>query len=159
MYNFSKNKVLKSNITIDAVPSNFVELSSAANVTSNTILSGYRGYNGTGELVTGTLNTNCAKGTYVKAANSNATINFGMVPTSWYVTFYNPNASPSAQQIMLFYDSNIDDTIYLMRMSSRTIEVLSGQVYSFDGQVFTTNFGTTGSSYKQSINMYYFACK
>ena len=147
------NKVLKSNITIDAVPSNFVELSSAANVTSNTILSGYKGYNGTGELVTGTLSTNCVGGVYNHAANTQWSINVGFAPD-----YFSASYESNGVLYLMYYDL-VKNVSTVVNVTNNSIQHNWGGRLSLENNTFKTNFATTSNHYVYSYNVNYMACK
>ena len=51
----TNNKLLKSNITISAIPSSYKKLSTATNFAASDLLTGKKAYNSNGELITGTM--------------------------------------------------------------------------------------------------------
>ena len=65
----TNNKLMKSDITINPIPSNYKVLNGTANVDESKILNGYTAFNNNGELITGTVSTDCVSGSVVWSSN------------------------------------------------------------------------------------------
>ena len=72
----TNNKILKSNITINPIPSTFKELSGEANFTADDLVAGKKAYNNNGELIIGIANKKYSDDEYM--AYGNLRYNAGM---------------------------------------------------------------------------------
>ena len=148
---FTNNKVLKSNITVGAIPSTYKNLTTSTTVTENNLLNGIKAYDNNGNLITGNISTDCVSGTYNKPANSQWNINLGFIPLKYTLIWNNAqgavvvnyNQSWSNIYISSLYDSNVLVYNYLT-ISNNSI---------------VSNFTTSASSYKNSLSIQYMACK
>ena len=152
----TNGKILNSNITINPIPANFHELSNQANVTSNSLLSGYKGYNGNGELITGNLSTNCVSGSYVVQALNKQLIISGFSPSTF--TMYMPN------QALDVYISSLSSNKYFSLWP--TTSSVNGEWLSINNvYVFENNSLFLGSAWNDNSigvigkTLYYTACR
>ena len=155
----TNNKILKSNITINPIPSNYQILNGTANINADKILSGYSAFDNNGSLVTGTASiTDCISGTYTKPANSQANIVFGFTATKAQISFYNPG-NPGGNRLIIL-DSNINNH-YLISYSNGnpTISNVGNTIQVLNSTGFTTNYDTNGTTYKSAVDYHYMACK
>ncbi len=152
----TNNKVMTSDITINAIPSTYKNLTTTTDVDSSKLLGGVKAYSNDGELITGNLSTDCVYSSYVKAANTQLNINFGITPSTYVIWYKIPSVSVSGY---ITYDksvSKISNVVY----NSGTGEIWDGAgVFMLNNSVLTTNLSTTGNLYKSNTTIYYMACK
>lgn len=112
----TENKVLTSDITVSAIPSNYKDLTSASDFSASDLLSGKKAYNNLGELITGTASitgegTYWKKGTVSTVLSANGTITVGFRPSHVFVFGYNAgnymelHASNSGVHEFIYYAS------------------------------------------------------
>ena len=147
-------KYVDNNIIIDPIPSNYKLLNTPTTAQVNNILSGFTAYDNDGNLITGTLSTNCVKGYFDKSANSQISINFGFNPSSFTFIFTNDSVKQG-------YEYNqVTETIYRYKVNtnSTTEFTAAGQTISINGNIVQSNFSTAGTPYKNSYRVYYMGC-
>lgn len=153
-YNLStKDKILKSNITIEPIPSTYKNLTTTTTVNESNLLSGVKAYTSDGELVTGTLSTNCVSGSYTKPANSQINIDFGFVPKEYTLLLYHFS---NDYTMKVSYD-NVTGKIYVIKYYDNTTNEWNW--LEMDGTVLKSKLTATSGSVVNSYEIYYMACR
>ena len=147
----TNNKILTKDITINAIPSSYKVLSSTTTAENNNILDGYTAYNSNGDLLTGTISTNCVSGSYTKAANANVSIDFGLVPS-----FYMFNVSTGVGRVTILYNKKEDSNVKVVRHYNNTAD--DWGYVNLSGTKITTTLGSSSPLYQKSQEIAYMAC-
>lgn len=149
----TNNKILRSNIIINAIPSTYKNLTITTDVSSSNLLNGVKAYTSDGELVTGNISTNCISGSYIKPANSQININLGFTPTKAQIYFVDGGGKK-----LVNYSSNIDNDFHTTNFTTNSITTTTAS-YGFESNKFVSYFNTAGTAYQNSITIYFMACK
>ena len=72
----TNDRILKSNITVEAIPSTYKNLSQSTTVEANKLLNGETAYDNLGNLITGSISTDCVTGSIPKNSNSKKLTSF-----------------------------------------------------------------------------------
>ena len=149
----TNNKILKSNITIEAIPSTYKNLTTTTTVNSGTVLNGYKAYTSDGTLITGTLSTDCFKSIYHHNANSQVNIPLSFTPTMFYISHNMPNGDT----ISLFYNGNIENDVYMYIKSTDKFSKTTD--YSVSTNSIISTMDSSKGRYVYEYDAYYMACK
>ena len=155
---YTNNKILNSNITINAVPSNYKVLNTLTDVSANNLLNGVKAYTNDGTLIIGTISTDCVKGTYTKSANSQLSIDLTFVPTKFEMYFVNAGVG---DKMLIVYDQSIG-SFYQIRHEANNNYAPSFETeprYAINGKNVYSNYNATGTTYQTKLTYYYVACK
>ena len=112
----TNNKLMKSDITINAIPSSYKNLSTTTTATASDIVSGKTAYNNSGTLLTGTYVAPSMKGTewnynsFVSTVGEN-TINVGFQPNR--IVFLN-----NSNGVSIIYDKTKSESTFMVSYSS-----------------------------------------
>lgn len=157
----TQNKILRNNITIEAVPSTYKNLITLTNeLTANDLVSGKQAYNSNGEVITGSLNSNCVSG--VITCNQDCAGSTGIKIVNFNPSFYATRYINNSTNV---YDWNIYDSIYSQTKvynvnAKRTNQVTeftaSGNGYKYEDGWF--KFADWGNDYI-GAQVYYFICR
>ena len=156
----TNNKILKSDITINPIPSTYKELSTATTVTANDLLNGITAYDNLGNLITGSINTDCVSGVYTKPANTATNINIGFTPKKFQLIFF-----INTNKHYVIYNADIDNDS--KDMNVKTIDENGQMTGSIGTNTYTINDNhivdatgtTTNNRYILTYPIYYMACK
>ena len=116
----TNNKILKSDITINPIPSTYKELSTATTVTANDLLNGITAYDNLGNLITGNISTNCIYGNKVFTDDvSTATgqlIENQFIPTTFYIV------RPFKNNMVAYLESYDSNNVFLIGLSTESLQ-------------------------------------
>ena len=147
----TNGKYISSDITINAIPSSYKELTTTTTVAANKLLNGETAYDNLGNLITGTISTNCVKGTYHHAANTNWNIDFGITPTRFFLTYVLTNNR------LVYYDGS---TIYnFIGYTTSSIEKVDTKTGTISGTSYIETYATTTGHYKNAYDITYYDCR
>ena len=155
----TNNKLLKSNITIDAIPSTYKELSTATTVAANKLLNGETAYDNFGNLITGNLSTDCVYGTFTWAQND---LDNGVVIAPFKARSFAIAGENSNAKYLFYYDSGFSAT-YIYRsvissndnISTTVVAISSNNAFKLNDNNTTLKFSNTWLNKK----IYYMICK
>ena len=123
----TNNKVLKSNIIINPIPSNYKELNGIANIDANKIISGYSAFDNNGDLVNGTYIENITSSD-IKFLGKNSII--GNTTMTYTIT-----ESVNLGIVVVTGSNNTDDTSYytaeIMSLSNGNYREINNETVSF----------------------------
>jgi hypothetical protein len=155
----TNNKLLKSDITIDAIPSTFMELAQTTTVTADKLLSGETAYNNLGELITGSMTNGCVNGSFVcttcTTSSGQLIVNFN---PSVFVLYTNVQENGNSIDVTYYYNRSINSTKVINANSSpKYIWLDFSQKFSINSQnqLLAVNAGTTW----QNKTVRYLACR
>lgn len=160
----TNNKLVKSDITINPIPSSYKSLTTTTTATANDLLSGKTAYNSNGQIIEGTHVEECVRGVYNKPVNTLIDINLGFNPNYLYLDYI--ISSDNHQK--LFYNTLIDSNIYIYIIGTKdTDNSYNGTTMTNGNSIYSINNGhiidasgiTTSPRYKQGFNIYYMACR
>lgn len=143
------NKLLTSNITIGAIPNEYKKLTTETDVESNKLLNGVKAYNSNGELITGTISTNCVYGTYNHAKNTQININVGFAATYALLSFTKSND--------LYHIVYNGTNFYQNRSSQNDFSLMN--TMSIESNSIKSSDPTTSTKYTDAYTVKYMACK
>ena len=150
----TNNKLMKSDITINPIPSSYKNLSSNTTVNANNLANGVTAYNNNGQLITGTLNYNCVEKNYVLTQSNLSNMLFDFVPSRLFLYFEGFNYPMGFYNgtVVTQYETNNDSTYGYSNFPI-------SDVFTFTNN--KTYFDTTKSwwSVYYNTNIHMMACK
>ncbi len=147
----TQNKILRDNITINPIPTNYKDLSAETITAADDILLGKKAYLTDGTLVTGTRNE-CVSGSYTKPVSTYINIPLSFIPSKYYLHWTTSGGSKTT-------------VLYNVGFSNNTILLNNEGTYSAVNDFSINNGGIidAGSQsmprYIEQITVYYTACK
>ena len=156
----SNGKRFTSDITIGAIPNTYKNLTSNTTVESTKLLDGVTAYNKNGELVTGSISTNCVRINKTFASNE---VEKDIQLTSFSPNYYYISGNLDGTAYEWVYNKNIDSNyMYMVTYTTSSGANLQAQKRSINdnhfivsSNSFTINF-TSGWSGK---TVYFIICK
>ena len=158
---YTNNKILNSNIIINAVPSQFVDISASTITNSSDIAADKVAFKADGTKLIG---SGCVKGSFNHSANSDLSYYFPFNPST-FILMFNQN---SDRFYYIMKNSSISSTIVGMygTKNGDVIEALpsvkeTGHVdikYHLDGNHIYAS-GENGYAYSNQYIVYYIICK
>ena len=148
----TKDKILKNNIVLEAIPNEYKKLPITTSAASNHIISGKTAYDNNGNLITGNISTTCVKGTYTKKANSQWYVDFGFEPSIYIMSWKTTTGTGQ-----LLYDASVSNTPYMALYDNNTFKTYN--FYTLNGSILTSDFVTTTNSYTAALTIDYIGCK
>ncbi len=119
----TNNKLLKNNITINAIPSTFKELTQTTTVTANNLISGITAYDNNGNLITGTMGTNCVVGTFNCTGNCHTSTGMTLTGLDFVPTIF--MSIKNDYTAMTYFDTSKSDKF---TVSYTGIDVASSRI-------------------------------
>ena len=151
----TKDKILTKNITINAIPDTYKNLTTTTTVSASNLLSGVKAYTSDGTLVTGNVSTNCVSGSHTWTQNDT---NNGLVLMSEKPKYFAITVYGNGTHSLWFYDETISTTnfysINLSNSSINSISFSSQTSFSIDN-----NLKLKWSSGRIGQTLEYMACK
>lgn len=153
----TNNKILKSNITINPIPSNYQILNGTANINADKILSGYSAFDNNGNLISGNLSTDCVSGSHVwtQTDTDNGLSLANFTPKKFVVTTINKEIN---SRYVWYYNESVSSTNFysiIINTSTITTKAFENTSSFVINNEFKLTFGSTWNG--QTID--YMVCK
>ena len=152
----TNNKILKSNITVNKIPSTYKNLTTATTVTENDLLNGKTAYDNLGNLITGNISTDCVSGTHVWTQSDT---NNGFVVTNYVPKYFAVTATNNNIRYIWYYNQNVNSNAFYSINSSQ--DATLGTITFSSTSSFRINNSLTlkWSASWAGKTLYYMVCK
>ena len=148
----TRNKILRSNITINAIPSNYKKLSQTTTASANDISNGKTAYDSNGDLITGnnlgiSSSTTAATSISFSVSSTSQSFNLGFQPNYIYCVL--SNGSTNVAHIIFNKDYNSSQVSYSTTTGSNNAPRLMelSNFYTINNNGFTFNFYTSSGTW------------
>ena len=123
---------------------------------ANDILIGKTAYDNLGNLITGTVSTNCVTSYVTHNSNTQFNVDLGFIPTKFFASYH---WNSENMNLYLVYDKAISNNIYLNYYEDNGTAKIENynDKFGFENNHFISNFG--GRSFSNQYTFYYMACK
>ncbi len=157
----TKNTILTKNITINAIPDTYKNLTTTTTVSASNLLSGVKAYTSDGTLVTGNISTNCiSNNNYIieQSCTTSSGCKILDFEPSLFILYTGTSSSFNASAIY-YYNSNVSSTDFITAYDDGSDGIFrSGSVnnrFTFNNGFYLHNLGTSYAG----KTVYYMACK
>ena len=151
------NKILTSDITINAIPSTYKNLTTTTTATANDLLSGKTAYDNLGNLITGNLSNGCIVNR-VTCSSCNTTSGQELAdfwPSQFAI--YGVDASSNAKMVWYYNDNIAADKVFVFFQSSN-METLDSTIINASYKL-NNKLVIRGWNGWQNRTLDYMACK